>query len=258
MAGIVKPPGAFTVTPHKVSVCILVSFYAPPEQDTIPFPFTSVSQHNGLALYLIALIKSCEDIFEPKLDELIEQLTEISGTLHEWLSENLKQRLSSIDSPDDLFNFFNELQDMLGGSDSTEIDDDQISLDPSSNIGMFVRRCLLAFNNLSFEAVCHLVSKIKMYVKESLSTSPPYDFLNFDDTDCSPEEQMAYEKMELESIDIVYENVNEKIEVERVVNELVPFHNHAPKLIVGLVEGTTQFELHLVWHLHLLVCTIAS
>ncbi|RAL38055.1 hypothetical protein DM860_000749 [Cuscuta australis] len=236
MAGIVKPPGAFTVTPHKVSVCILVSIYAPPEQDTIPFPFTSVSQHNGLALYLIALIKSCEDIFEPKLDELIEQLPEISGTLHEWLSENLKQRLSSIDSPDDLFNFFNELQDILGGSESNEIDDDQISLDPSSNIGMFVRRCLLAFNNLSFEAVCHLVSKIKMYVKESLSTSPPYDLLNFDNTDCSPEEQMAYEKMELESID------NEKIEVERVVNEQVPFHNHAPKLIVGLVEGNDVYH----------------
>lgn len=42
---------------------------------------------------------------------------------------------------------------VLGGSYSNDIDDDQISLDPSSNLGMFVRRCLLAFNLLSFEVL---------------------------------------------------------------------------------------------------------
>lgn len=31
------------------------------------------------------------------------------------------------------------------------MDDDQIMLDPNSNIGMFVRRCLLTFNQMSFE-----------------------------------------------------------------------------------------------------------
>ncbi|KAJ8446095.1 hypothetical protein Cgig2_017597 [Carnegiea gigantea] len=55
-----------------------------------------------------------------------------------------------------------------GGSDSTVLEDDRISLDPSSNLGMFLRRCLLAFGMLTFEAVCHLLSNIESYCKESL------------------------------------------------------------------------------------------
>lgn len=42
---------------------------------------------------------------------------------------------------------------LLGGSDSNVMDDDQIILDPSSNLGVFIRRCLLAFNLLSFEVL---------------------------------------------------------------------------------------------------------
>lgn len=45
------------------------------------------------------------------------------------------------------------LSGILGGSDSNVMDDDQILLDPNSNIGMFIRRCLLAFNQMSFEVI---------------------------------------------------------------------------------------------------------
>lgn len=57
MAGILKAPGAFAITPHKVSICILLQIYAPPAQISVPFPFSSVSQHNRLGLYLLALTK---------------------------------------------------------------------------------------------------------------------------------------------------------------------------------------------------------
>ncbi|KAM1493471.1 hypothetical protein PS1_025623 [Malus domestica] len=46
MAGIVKLLGAFAVTPHKVSVCILLQIYASPSQISVPFPFSTVDQHN--------------------------------------------------------------------------------------------------------------------------------------------------------------------------------------------------------------------
>ena len=42
---------------------------------------------------------------------------------------------------------------ILGGSDSGVMEDDQIVLDPNSNLGMFLRRCVLAFNVLSFEVL---------------------------------------------------------------------------------------------------------
>ena len=43
---------------------------------------------------------------------------------------------------------------ILGGPDSGSIEDDQVILDLNSNLGIFLRHCVLAFNLLSFE-VCH-------------------------------------------------------------------------------------------------------
>ncbi|KAE8731206.1 hypothetical protein F3Y22_tig00002840pilonHSYRG00651 [Hibiscus syriacus] len=142
MAGVVRAPGAFSITPHKVSVCILVHSYTSPSQ--ISVPFSSVSQHSRLGLYLLALTKSCDNILEPKLNQLINQLREIGVLMDDWLTDHVTSWLSSLSSPDDLFNFFNELRGV--------IDDDQVILDPNSNLGMFLRRCILAFNLLTFEA----------------------------------------------------------------------------------------------------------
>lgn len=141
MAGIVKPPGEFSITPHKVSVCILLQIYAPSVQISLPFPFASVAQHNCLGLFLLALTKvkpnhlhfnlslclplsltfnsslffsqSCDDILEPKLDELISQLREVFGVLNPRFIDHLTTRLSALSSPDDLFNFFTEMRGEL-------------------------------------------------------------------------------------------------------------------------------------------------
>ncbi|KAK6782537.1 hypothetical protein RDI58_020333 [Solanum bulbocastanum] len=231
MAGLSKAPGAFTITPHKLSICILIQVYAPPSQSSVPFPFSSVTQHNLLGSFLLSLTKSSEDIFEPKLDELVAQLREIGGVLNHWLSDHLARKLSSLVSPDDLFNFFNDLRGILGGSDSNVVDDDQIILDPSSNLGVFVRRCLLAFNLLSFEAVCHLLTNVATYCKESLST---YELSHFNESDSDTKAPMHYENMDLEIL--VVENVKKEIESRNVVDERPSFHNHAPKALVRAIE----------------------
>ncbi|KAF8412756.1 hypothetical protein HHK36_000726 [Tetracentron sinense] len=173
MAGILKPLGAFAITPHKVSVCILLQIYAPPAQISVPFPFSSVSQHNRLGLFLLASTKSCDDILEPKLDELVNQLKEIGGLLNHWLSDHLTRRLSSLSSPDDLFNFFSSL-------------------------------------------------------REILSTCPPYDL----------DELLECEDMDLEAF--VIGKVSEEVEARKRARENYTFHIHAPRPLLGLVEGTTM------------------
>ncbi|KAE8663814.1 DUF21 domain-containing protein [Hibiscus syriacus] len=85
-------------------------------------------------------VPSCDDMLELKLDHLIIQLREIGGLMDDWLTDHVTSRLSSLSSPDDLFNFFNELRETLGGVDSGVMDDDQVILDPNSNLGMFLRR----------------------------------------------------------------------------------------------------------------------
>ncbi|CAH2047020.1 unnamed protein product, partial [Thlaspi arvense] len=61
------------------------------------------SQHNSPDLYLLSLTRSCDDIFEPKLEELINQLKEVG---------------------------------ILGSLDPGVVQDDLIILDPNSNLGI--------------------------------------------------------------------------------------------------------------------------
>ncbi|KAK1397212.1 Anaphase-promoting complex subunit 5 [Heracleum sosnowskyi] len=190
-------------------------------------------KHNRLSLYLLALIKSCDGILEPTLDQLITQLSEVGGLLNHWLTDHLTNRLASLSSPDDLFNFFSDLRGILSGPDTTVMDDDQISLDPTSNLGVYVRRCLLAFNVMSFEGVCHLLTNIGAYCKEALSTTAPYELPRSDDFSNAPE-TVEYENMDLENL--VFEKVNAELESRKRSYERVSFHNHAPRALFGLVE----------------------
>ncbi|KVH94978.1 hypothetical protein Ccrd_002955, partial [Cynara cardunculus var. scolymus] len=234
MAGILKPQSGFVITPHKVSICILLQVYAPSGQYSVPFPFASVSQHNRLGLFLIALTKSCDDILEPTLDEFLKLLKEFGGLLDNWLSDHVTGRLSSLSSPDDLFTFFSELRGILAGPETSIVDDDQINLDPNSNLGMYLRRCLLAFNILSFEGMCHLLTNIKTYCKEAFSC-PPYEMSHLDDPTNDLEAPVEYENMDLENF--VLQNFTEELESRKRSTERVPFHNHSSKALSSLIEG---------------------
>ncbi|CAO2834151.1 unnamed protein product [Amaranthus hypochondriacus] len=222
---------SFTLTPHKVSVCMLIQMYAAPAIFHIPEHFSSISHHNSFAVFLVALIKSYDDILEPKLDELIGQLREIGGLL----DQRLTFKLSSLVSPDDLFNSFGELQGILGGSDSSVLEDDQITLDPSSNLGLFLRRCLLAFNVLSFEGLCRLLSDIDSYCKEVLSASPNFDLTRLDGCHDESERLLEYENMDLDTL--AYHEVREEAETSKRSGTGISFHLHVPKVLDELVEG---------------------
>ncbi|XP_010475395.1 PREDICTED: anaphase-promoting complex subunit 5 isoform X2 [Camelina sativa] len=230
MAGLTRTAGAFAVTPHKISVCILLQIYAPSAQMSLPFPFSSVSQHNRLGLYLLSLTKSCDDIFEPKLEELINQLRDVGEEMDAWLTDHLTNRFSSLASPDDLLNFFNDMRGILGSPDSGVVQDDQIILDPNSNLGMFVRRCILAFNLLSFEGVCHLFSSIEDYCKEAHSSSAQFDGSNNDLESLTHYDQMD---MEIYAID----KATEELELQKNASGSVPFHLHTPEAIFKVIEG---------------------
>ncbi|KAI5654046.1 hypothetical protein M9H77_31233 [Catharanthus roseus] len=196
-----------------------------------PFHFRFLLLLITTVMAYFSLLSLCDDIFEPKLDELIGQLREVGDFLNDWLIDHLTRRLSSLASPDELFNFFNELRGTLSSSDSSVVDDDQIILGPSSNLGLFVRRCLLGFNLLSFEGVCHLTTNIGTYCRDSYS-SCRYELSHFEDFANGAE----YEKMDLENL--VFDKVNEEFEARETADERVSFHVHAPKALNGLFEET--------------------
>ncbi|KAL5731513.1 hypothetical protein ACHQM5_004234 [Ranunculus cassubicifolius] len=224
---------SFTLSPHKVSICILLQVYAPPAQVLVPFPFSSVAQHNRLGLFLLSLTKSCDDVLEPKLEDLINQLDEIGGVLNHWLSEHLMQHLSNVKLIDDLFNLFSTLRGTLGNPE-TSVEDDQIILDHNSQLGMFLRRCLLAFNQLSFEGVCHLLSSISTYFGGAPTSRETDDLPDEDDSNNDMEELLDCEDMDLEHY--VLDKATEETEDRTEPREASRFHNHVPRSLLGLVE----------------------
>lgn len=58
----------------------------------------------------LCVMKSCDDILEPTLDEFLKLLKEFGGLLDNWLTDHVTGRLSSLSSPDDLFSLFSELR----------------------------------------------------------------------------------------------------------------------------------------------------
>lgn len=66
--------------------------------------------------------------------------------------------------PEALYDLYIPPLGILAGIDNGVVEDDQIILDPNSNLGIFLRRCILTFNLLSFEVV------MITYFKQELSS----------------------------------------------------------------------------------------
>ncbi|XP_077253394.1 anaphase-promoting complex subunit isoform X2 [Tasmannia lanceolata] len=107
---------------------------------------------------------------------------------------------------------------------------DQILLDPRSHLGMFLRRCILAFNILSFEGVCHLLTNIRTYSK---ADEPPYELLDEDDLN------NASELLEDEDLDLknyLFDKNEHEFEAGTSVSESSSFHIHTPRSLSRIVE----------------------
>ncbi|XP_074576741.1 anaphase-promoting complex subunit 5 isoform X2 [Curcuma longa] len=188
----------FDITPHKIAVCHLVQLFAQP-----PLHCTrqSISEHQRLGLFLFSLTRSCEGFFEPTLDEFMNQLKAVDHM--GWLSTDLIANLSALSSPDDLFNFFDKLRGVLSGPEGSSMEDEQIYLDPNGHLGIFLRCCILAFNMLSFEGVCHLWTNLAAYCNSNGSMDELAEENDFDESenhelqeypelDCEPAELDEY------------------------------------------------------------------
>ncbi|EOX93116.1 Anaphase-promoting complex subunit 5 isoform 2 [Theobroma cacao] len=130
------------------------------------------------------------------------------------------------------------MRGILGGPDSGVMEDDQVILDPNSNLGMFLRRCILAFNLLTFEGICHLLTNIGIYCKEAISSCSSYELRRLDDSGNDLESLSEYENMDL---NLVFKKINEEMEARKRATERVSFHLHLPKELSTLVEDIEVF-----------------
>lgn len=219
--------GVFDLTPHKIAICQLIHVFAPPAQESVSFPFQSVSHHNRLGLFLFSLTRACDDFAEPSLEELLNQLKSINCLENDWLSHHLLSSLSSLSSPDDLFNFFDRIRGVLASPDGANAEDDQISLDLNSHLGVFLRCCILAFNLLTFEGVCHLLTNIGTYctLANSAYQLPEEDEYDYD-LECDKYTEVLKHDLE----DDMFQNYSQNSDLNLC----------APRSSYGHIEGTDR------------------
>ncbi|CAL4890778.1 unnamed protein product [Urochloa decumbens] len=227
------------LTPHKVAVCHLVQVFAPPAQaggDVVPpFPFESVAHHNRLGLFLFTLTRSCDDFREPSLEELLRQLKAVDDLTNGWLCGQLTSTLSELNSPDDLFNFFDKLRGVLTAPEGASAED--IFLDPNSQLGVFLRCCILAFNSMTFEGVCHLLADLVMYCN---SADASYDLAEDEDFDSDMSNLMD---ADVGSQAGIFEKYHQGYASESHMGESSSALNRAPMSLHDFDEDNT-FKVH--------------
>ncbi|EFJ22492.1 hypothetical protein SELMODRAFT_104828 [Selaginella moellendorffii] len=156
----------FVLTPHKLSMCVLLQLYAAPPALTPPFPLPAAVRHQ-LALFLLGLAKACDGFLEPTLEDLGMQLKECLGSIGEVIAEQLASRLLGFSSPEDLFTFV--VLGLRGKLFRGGGNEDSLLVEHNSPLGQFLRRCILSFNILSFEGTCRLLAELDAYRRPALS-----------------------------------------------------------------------------------------
>ncbi|KAJ1492363.1 hypothetical protein T484DRAFT_1771238 [Baffinella frigidus] len=121
---------SFTITPHKVALCILIQDSCTPER-------MSASARPMLSIFLLEHVRQAQDYKEKTLAELCDALSSLEP-LGRGLASQLVHSLRKITSPDDLFDTLHALELLL--LDSAAVDDEIPGLDSSSVLGVFLRK----------------------------------------------------------------------------------------------------------------------
>ncbi|KAH7280279.1 hypothetical protein KP509_37G059300 [Ceratopteris richardii] len=162
----------FVLTPHKLSMCILLQAYALPSSTSPPLPQLPLPTRHKFSLFVLQMIKAHDDFLEPSFEELAREL---KGALQDGgglLISHVASRLVNFLSPEDLCTFALGLRELLATAPEVASGEDEpLMIDSNSLLGHFLRRCILAFNLLSFEGMCKLLTDLDLYRQPILMIS---------------------------------------------------------------------------------------
>ncbi|XP_024372271.1 anaphase-promoting complex subunit 5 [Physcomitrium patens] len=174
----------FVLTSHKVAMCMLLQAYASPSSASPPFCVLPSSARHRLALFLLDQTRVTDGFLEPTFEELGKELKDDLSDVGGVLFEQLGSRLPLLCTPEELFQFFQGLKELLApvsySAESGRGEDETLLIQPNSLLGQFLRRCILAFNVLSFEGSGRLVVELNAY-RWLESSDPRGIFVDKDD-----------------------------------------------------------------------------
>ena len=158
---------SFALTSHKVAMCMLMNAYVASSSASPPFCALPSSDRHRVALFLLYQTRVTDGFLEPTLEELGRELKEDLSDVGGMLFEQLGSGLPLLCTPEELFQFFQGLKELLGPvsytSEAGREDSDFLLIRSNSLLGQFLRRCILAFNVLSFEGLGRLIVELNAY-----------------------------------------------------------------------------------------------
>jgi hypothetical protein len=83
--------------------------------------------------------------------------------------------MASYDSPDALHDLFLELPSLLSKGETPAKHGDLL-IDPSSQMGLYIRKVLLTYHRMSFGAFCDLYDAVRRTSVPEVISSPPVHF----------------------------------------------------------------------------------
>lgn len=148
------------LTPRGIALGHLVHIYGREE-------LSSPDVRNDLAIALVEQVGNLgaapsSTVIEPGLPELLSALS----PLPREILDTFEERLAATTEPDDLWDLFGSLGELVAPATMGVPDlDGPFLLERSSMLGLFVRRIVLAFRSATFEEVCTLITHFCLWVK---------------------------------------------------------------------------------------------
>ena len=94
------------------------------------------------------------------------------------------------------------------------------------------------------QAVCHLLSNVESYCKESLPGLPSFDLTRLDASNDGSERSLDCENMDLDNFPS--QEVTPAVGTRKRACKRVSFHLHVPKVLDELAEGISLLLVHIL------------
>eukprot|EP00850_Spirogloea_muscicola_P000012 SM000001S04414 [mRNA] locus=s1:5226:11740:- [translate_table: standard] len=111
---------------------------------------------------------------EPPLADFLRSFSGAPERSDGDFAEQVASQVASFESPNDLFDFFQSLRDVLLASFAAREEglSANVLIVYNSTFGHFLRRSIIAFDSLPFEAICQLLIDLKAYSTDKDASSP--------------------------------------------------------------------------------------
>eukprot|EP00850_Spirogloea_muscicola_P006912 SM000034S12666 [mRNA] locus=s34:73792:80686:- [translate_table: standard] len=160
------------LTPHRVARCAAVRAYVE-AAGRASTPGNRAARRR-LALCLLQEHEAHDGFVEPSLAEFLRSISGAIETRIDDFAEQVASQVASFESPNDLFEFFQSLRDLLHASFAAREEglSANVLIVYNSTSGHFLRRSIIAFDSLPFEAICQLLIDLKAYSLDKDASSP--------------------------------------------------------------------------------------